>query len=229
MGSKPIRSNVTIVLFHAFFCPNDVMYSALWHHLSSLPYQFSIFDDEGGWQPCITITFTWVSYPARHNLSVCLTQVRALKLMTVQYDRIACTELLLLPTSIQSGGWILHFLLCFRNIATHRGTSVGSDALNGPMSPWIEKQQYDPWRVYTLKRHLFYIRVKSLHINQSTLHFKTDKQSLPRSNKFCSQRSSSGSIFFPFLRRIQLLKDPLGSRGNKEHLSKEWKYKYDLK
>ena len=155
--------------------------------------------------------------------------MRALKLMTTQYDRIACIELLLLPTSIQSGGWILHFLLRFRNIATQRGTSVGRDALKGPMSPWIEKQQYDPWRVYTLKRHLFYIRVISLHSNHSTLHFKTDKQSLPRSNKFCSQRSSSGSIFFPFLRRIQLLKDPLGSRGNKEHLSKEWKYKYDLK
>ena len=137
---------------------------------------------------------------------------------------IVCIELLLLPTSIQSGGWILHFLLCFRNIATHRGTSVGSDALNGPMSPWIEKQQYDPWRVYTLKRHLLYIRVISLHSNH-----KTDKQSLPRSNKFCSQRSSSGSIFFPFLQRIQLLKDPLGSRGNKEHLSEEWKYKYNLK
>lgn len=40
-----------------------------------------------------------------------------------------------LPTSIQSGGWILHFLLCFKNIATHIGTSVGKDALNGPMSP----------------------------------------------------------------------------------------------
>ena len=172
----------------------------------------------------IPITFTWVSSPAGHNLSVCLAQVRALKLMTAQYDRIACIELLLLPTSIQSGGWILHFLLCFRNIATHRGTSVGSDALNGPMSPWIEKQQYDPWRVYTLKRHLLYIRVISLHSNH-----KTDKQSLPRSNKFCSQRSSSGSIFFPFLQRIQLLKDPLGSRGNKEHLSEEWKYKYDFK
>lgn len=158
----------------------------------------------------IPITFTWVSSPARHNLSVCLAQVRALRLMTAQYDRIACTELLLLPTSIQSGGWILHFLLCFRNIATHRGTSVGKDALNGPMSPWIEKQQYDPWRVFTLKRHLLYIRLISLHINH-----KTDKQSSPRSNKFCFQRSSWGSIFFLFLQQIQLLKDPLGSRGNK--------------
>lgn len=178
-----------------------------------------------------TITFTWVSSPAGHNLSVCLAQVRALKLTRENwwlrhklYDRIACIKLLLLPTSIQSGGWILHFLLCFRNIATHRGTSVGSDALKGPMSPWIEKQQYDPWRMYTLKRHLLYIRVISLHSNH-----KTDKQSLPRSNKFCSQRSSSGSIFFPFLQRIQLLKDPLGIRGNKEHLSEEWKYKYNLK
>ena len=83
----------------------------------------------------IPITFTLVSSPTGHNLSVCLAQVCALKLITAQYDRIACIELLLLPTSIQSGGWILHFLLCFRNIATHRGTSVGSDALNGPMSP----------------------------------------------------------------------------------------------
>ena len=32
----------------------------------------------------IPITFTWVSSPAGHNLSVCLAQVRALKLMTAQ-------------------------------------------------------------------------------------------------------------------------------------------------
>ena len=45
-------------------------------------------------------------------------------------------ECVILPTSIQSGGWILHFLLCFKKIATHRGTSVGRDALNGPISPY---------------------------------------------------------------------------------------------
>ena len=58
VGSKPIRSNVTIpttsflrVFF--FFFTNDVMCHALWCHLSSLPYQFSIFENMGGWQPCI--------------------------------------------------------------------------------------------------------------------------------------------------------------------------------
>ena len=139
-----------------------------------------------------------MSSPARHNLSVCLTHVCALKLMTAQYDRIACTELLLLPTSIQSGGWILHFLLCFRNIATHRGTSVGSDALNGPMSPWIEKQQYEPWRVYTLKRHLFYTRVISLHINHSTLQVKQTNKAYPDQINFVFREVRQDRYFFLF-------------------------------
>lgn len=49
-------------LFHAFanlwwlestsiFCTNDVMWHRLWCHLQSLPYQFSVFKDMGGWQP----------------------------------------------------------------------------------------------------------------------------------------------------------------------------------
>ena len=33
------------------FCTNDVIYRVIWHHLSSLSYQFSIFEDMGGWQP----------------------------------------------------------------------------------------------------------------------------------------------------------------------------------
>ena len=35
----------------AFFCTNDVIHRAIWRHLSSLPYQFSILEDVGGWQP----------------------------------------------------------------------------------------------------------------------------------------------------------------------------------
>ena len=31
---------------------NDVISRATWRNLSFLPYQFSIFDDVGGWQPC---------------------------------------------------------------------------------------------------------------------------------------------------------------------------------
>ena len=48
---------------------------------------------------------------------------------------VICTATVILPTSIQAGAWILHFLRCFKNIATQRGTSVGNDAFNGPMSP----------------------------------------------------------------------------------------------
>ena len=63
VGSKPIRSNVTMpttsflcVLCHSklvmirvkeYFCTHDVMCYALWHHLSSLPNQFLIFEDVG--------------------------------------------------------------------------------------------------------------------------------------------------------------------------------------
>ena len=58
VGSKPIRSNGTIPkkkkkmlqfqqhLFHRFFVTNDIMCHA-WHHLSSLPHQFPIFEDVG--------------------------------------------------------------------------------------------------------------------------------------------------------------------------------------
>ena len=38
-------------LFCMFFGTNDVMFHALWHHLLSLPCQFSISEDVGGWQP----------------------------------------------------------------------------------------------------------------------------------------------------------------------------------
>ena len=38
------------------FCTINVMYHALWRHLSSLPYQFSIFR---GWQPCTHRNFDW--------------------------------------------------------------------------------------------------------------------------------------------------------------------------
>ena len=38
-------------LFCWCFCTNDIMFHALWHHLSPLPYQFTIFEDVGGWQP----------------------------------------------------------------------------------------------------------------------------------------------------------------------------------
>ena len=55
---KPIRSNGTIPttsFLHIFCCINDVMCHALWHHLLSLPYQFSTFEDVLGWQ-------SWVMY-----------------------------------------------------------------------------------------------------------------------------------------------------------------------
>ena len=34
----------------SIFGTNEVICRAIWRHLSSLPYQFSIFDDEGSWQ-----------------------------------------------------------------------------------------------------------------------------------------------------------------------------------
>ena len=36
----------------SIFGTNDIICRAIWCHLSLLPYQFSIFDDVGGWQPC---------------------------------------------------------------------------------------------------------------------------------------------------------------------------------
>ena len=54
VGSKSIRSNFTIPttsFLRFFFVTNEVMCRALWHHLSSLPHQFSISEDVGGWQP----------------------------------------------------------------------------------------------------------------------------------------------------------------------------------
>ena len=40
---------------------NDVICRAIWRCLTSLPYQFSIFDDVVGWQPCITFKSSpWV-------------------------------------------------------------------------------------------------------------------------------------------------------------------------
>ena len=192
MRSKPIRSNVTIVLFCAFFLPK-------WRHAqcimtSSIILSPSILNIwRRGRLTALQSHHCYMGViPCR---TACLAQVCALKLMTAQYDRIACIELLLLPTSIQSGGWILHFLLCFRNIATHRGTSVGSDALNGPMSPWIEKQQYDPWRVYTLKCLLLYVRIISLHINHS---LKPTNKAYPDQINFVLREVRQDRYFFLF-------------------------------
>ena len=41
-----------------------------------------------------------------------------------------------LPTSIQQGGCMWHFCLCFRFMAIHSGTSTGIVGLKGPRSPW---------------------------------------------------------------------------------------------
>ena len=38
----------------SIFGTNDVICRAIWRCLTSLPYQFSMFDDVVGWQPCIT-------------------------------------------------------------------------------------------------------------------------------------------------------------------------------
>ena len=38
------------------------MCCALWRHLSFLPYQFSIFKDVGGWQPCLLETQCFIRY-----------------------------------------------------------------------------------------------------------------------------------------------------------------------
>ena len=44
------------------------------------------------------------------------------------------------PTSIQLGGSILHFCLCRRLTASHRGTSACMEGLKGPKSPCKERQ-----------------------------------------------------------------------------------------
>ena len=41
-----------------FFCTNGVMCRALWRHLTCLPYQFSIYEHLGGWQPWKVSTLT---------------------------------------------------------------------------------------------------------------------------------------------------------------------------
>ena len=56
----------------SIFCSNDVMCRAIWRHLSSLPYQFSIFEDMGDWQPWnldnlnsdnSNFPLTWTKFP----------------------------------------------------------------------------------------------------------------------------------------------------------------------
>ena len=37
----------------SIFGTNDVIFRVIWRHLSFRPYQFSLFDDVGGWQPCL--------------------------------------------------------------------------------------------------------------------------------------------------------------------------------
>ena len=72
----------------------------------------------------------------------CLGAVSINRKLIAKSNMRGITRCVILPTSIQSGGWILHFRLCFKNIATHRGTSVGKDALNGPMSPCQHMKSY---------------------------------------------------------------------------------------
>ena len=80
VGSKPIRSFVTRQkhLFRAFCVianswgwesilrTTDVMCRALWRHLQSLPYQFSIFEYFGGWQAWM-YTKPWKDKGVTHN------------------------------------------------------------------------------------------------------------------------------------------------------------------
>ena len=46
----------------SIFGTNDVICREIWLHLWFLPYQFSIFDDVGSWQPCY-----WITCPARKS------------------------------------------------------------------------------------------------------------------------------------------------------------------
>ena len=80
VGRKPIRSFVTRQkhLFRAFCVianswgwesilrTTDVMCRALWRHLQSLPYQFSIFEYFGAWQPWM-YTKPWKDKGVTHN------------------------------------------------------------------------------------------------------------------------------------------------------------------
>ena len=80
VGRKPIRSYVTRQkhLFRAFCVianswgwesilrTTDVMCRALWRHLQSLPYQFSIYEYFGGWQPWM-YTKPWKDKGVTHN------------------------------------------------------------------------------------------------------------------------------------------------------------------
>ena len=43
----------TLLGINEHFGTNDIICCVIWCHLSFLPHQFSIFDDVGGWEPCI--------------------------------------------------------------------------------------------------------------------------------------------------------------------------------
>ena len=69
VGSKPKVKcyNSNNIFFCTFFSTNDVTHRALWRHLSSLPHQFSIFEDVGGWQPMWCTTQKSLPMDSRNN------------------------------------------------------------------------------------------------------------------------------------------------------------------
>ena len=65
VGSKPIRSWWSES--RSIFCTHGVMCHALWHHLSSLPYQFLIFEDVGAFDSSAIIGST-STHPTKGQL-----------------------------------------------------------------------------------------------------------------------------------------------------------------
>ena len=73
----------------SIFGTNDVICCAIWRHLTFLPYQFSIFDDMGGWQRWKGIKWSYsISTPTLcrlngyFNMDWSLQNARGLKYLT---------------------------------------------------------------------------------------------------------------------------------------------------
>ena len=62
------------ILCHKYFLHkwrHTVIHCAIWHHLSSLPHQFSIFEDVAGWQPRTITLLKFVVDKKLASINIC--------------------------------------------------------------------------------------------------------------------------------------------------------------
>ena len=73
----------------SIFGTNDVICRAIWRCLTSLPYQFSIFDDVVGWQPCITFKSSpWVQGAKCYIIAPAFQRLYERKIGTLKTSRL---------------------------------------------------------------------------------------------------------------------------------------------